>query len=208
MEIWHLLDLCPYRKRRYSGGPYRTVTGFIETQTFCSTVLHTTVNLVEFIQLGVFVGQPGDWRFNEVLVRRLNVIISYSYARAYMNECQRNFFLAACIVSLIVKCERYVIVRQSTVIAALLRTRHVVKILFPIFYYNWGNELRFANFHTRLLVRSFHQMAAGTTGATPWCNVSVACAFCVGHFAGFCEKLCWVWRLFTTVRFPSFLEAR
>jgi hypothetical protein len=205
MRIWHL---GTYRKRWYSGGPYRTVTGFIETQTTCSTVLHTAVNLVKFIQLGVFVGQPSDWRFNELLTRRVNVIISYSYARAYMNECQRNLFLAGCIVSLIVKCERYVIVCLSTVTAVLLRTRHVVKILFQIFYSDWGNELRFANFYARILVCSFHQIAAGTTGATPWCNVSVACAFSVGHFAGFCEKLCWVWRLFTTVRFPSFLEAR
>ena len=69
-----------------------------------------------------------------MLARRANVIISYSYARAYMNECQRNFFLADCIVSLIVKCERYVIVCLSTVIAVLLRARHVVKILFQIFY--------------------------------------------------------------------------
>jgi len=79
------------------------VTGFIEAQTSCSAVLHTAVNLVEFVELGVFVGQPSDWRFNEVFVRRVNVIISYSYARAYMNECRRNFFLADCIVSLIVK---------------------------------------------------------------------------------------------------------
>jgi len=111
------------------------VTGFSETQTSCSIVLHTAVNLVEFMQLGVFVGQPSDWRFSEVMVKRVNVIISYSYARAYMNECQRNFFLADCIVSLTVKCERCVIVCLSIVIAVLLRTRHV-KILFKIFYCN------------------------------------------------------------------------
>jgi len=63
------------------------VTGFFETQTSCSIVLHTAVKLVEFMQLGMFVGQPSDWRFSEVLVEWVNVIISYSYARAYLNEC-------------------------------------------------------------------------------------------------------------------------
>lgn len=67
------------------------MTGF-ETQTSYSTVFNMAVNPGEFIQIGVFVGQLSGWRFRQVLVKRVNVIISYICARAYMYDCQTKLF--------------------------------------------------------------------------------------------------------------------
>jgi hypothetical protein len=84
--------------------------------------------------------------------------------------------------------------------------RNVLLILPGGIFVHYVNGFRFSSFYRWIHSIPFHQMVAWVAVATPWCNVSVACAFCVGHFAGFREKLCWVRTLFTTVRSCSFVE--